>query len=176
MANETTARRKLPGSLDTNRSLATWPSINRDGTVDMRPGEIEIGQGILSALFAEAPREDRSLRRKNNPNTAAGGKTLEAEYSRHFLTHAAPSCAVVADAALLARAVASRPVRVQWMREEEFMWEPFAPAMVMKTRATLGKDGNVASWHFNIWSHGHSSRPIPGRVAICCRRGISKSP
>src|SRR6188768_1724245 len=50
MADETAARRKLPGSLDTNRWLATWLSINRDGTVDMRPGKIEIGQGILSAL------------------------------------------------------------------------------------------------------------------------------
>src|SRR5688572_8326464 len=48
--NEVTARRKLPGSLDTNRSLSTWLSINRDGTVDMLPGKIEIGQGILSAL------------------------------------------------------------------------------------------------------------------------------
>ena len=47
---ENIARRKLPGSLDSNRSLATWLSINRDGTVDMRPGKIEIGQGILSAL------------------------------------------------------------------------------------------------------------------------------
>ncbi len=155
---------------------------------------------------------------KNDPHTATGGATLEAEYSRHFLAHAAlaPSCAVAlcnggkfsvwthsqniyplraemaamlgvppqdivlhhaegagcyghngaddaaADAALLARAVAGRPVRLQWMREEEFMWEPFGSAMVMKARATLGKNGNVASWHFDIWSHAHSSRPGRG--------------
>lgn len=436
MADEATARRKLPGSLDTNRSLATWLSINRDGTVDMRPGKIEIGQGILSALTqivadeldvnlerirvitadtVESPnegvtsgsrsieesgmafryaaaearelllmragarlgvsieqlsvndgtitsrsggsityweitdasllqreataetapkpytqhkfvggsapradipgkvsgvpsyvqdldlpgllhgrvvrppspgaklisvdldevrampgvvavlrdgsylgvvakREEQAIRtqrrlarsakwhevaklpeydpryllklpakteifgKKGNPDAFAGSAIVEAEYSRHFLAHAAlaPSCAVAvcndgkftvwthsqnifplrgematmlgvlpqdvllhhaegagcyghngaddvaADAALLARAVAGRPVRVQWMREEEFMWEPFGSAMVMKARATLGKDGNIASWHFDIWSHAHSSRPGRG--------------
>lgn len=146
------------------------------------------------------------------------GAMLEAEYSRHFLAHAAlaPSCAVAIcnagkytvwshsqgiyllrdemapalgvaledvvihhmesagcyghngaddvafDAALLARAVPGRPVRVQWMRDEEFMWEPVSSAMVVKTGATLGKDGNIASWHFDVWSHGHTSRPGRG--------------
>ncbi len=42
--------RKLPGSLDTNRRLDQWLSINRDGTVTVRPGKVEIGQGILTAL------------------------------------------------------------------------------------------------------------------------------
>ena len=32
-----------------------------------------------------------------------------------------------ADAALLARAVPGRPVRVQWMREQENLWEPLSP-------------------------------------------------
>lgn len=436
MATENTARRKLPGSLDTNRSLATWLSINRDGTVDMRPGKIEIGQGILSALSqivaeeldvnlerirvttadtaqspnegttsgsrsiedsgmafryaaaearelllaragvklgvsieqltvndgtitsrsggsvtywditddsllqreataetapkshtlhkfvgGSAPRADiprkvsgvpsyvqdldppgvlhgrvsrppspgarlvsvelddvrampgvvavlrdgsylgvvaereeqaiRAQRRlarnakwqevaalpefdprfllklpakteiiseKGEANLAAGADALAGEYSRHFLAHAAlaPSCAVAIfkagkytvwthsqgiypllaemapvlgvppedivihhaesagcyghngaddvalDAVLLARAAQGRPVRVQWMREEEFMWEPFSSAMVVKTRATLGKDGCIVSWHLDVWSHGHSSRPGRG--------------
>ena len=37
-----------------------------------------------------------------------------------------------ADAALIARAVPGRPVRVQWMREQEHAWEPYGPAMVTK--------------------------------------------
>ena len=41
---------------------------------------------------------------------------------------------VAADAALLARALPGRPVRVQWMREDEHAWEPYGPAM-MTTRA-----------------------------------------
>ena len=43
-----------------------------------------------------------------------------------------------ADAALIARALPGRPVRVQWMREQEHAWEPYGPAMVMKVRAALG--------------------------------------
>src|SRR5437762_13607099 len=44
------APKKLPGSLETNRSLDQWLSINADGTVTVRPGKVEIGQGILTAL------------------------------------------------------------------------------------------------------------------------------
>ena len=44
------APRKLPGSLETNRMLDRWLSINRDGTVTVYPGKVEIGQGILTVL------------------------------------------------------------------------------------------------------------------------------
>jgi len=69
---------------------------------------------------------------------------------------------VALDAALLARAAPGRPVRVQWMREEEFAWEPFSSAMVVKTRATLSDAGQISSWQMDVWSHGHSSRPGRG--------------
>ena len=42
--------RKLPGSLNANRRLDRWLRINRDGTVSVFPGKVEIGQGILTAL------------------------------------------------------------------------------------------------------------------------------
>ena len=44
------AQRKLPGSLETNRALDRWLTVNADGTVTVRPGKVEIGQGILTAL------------------------------------------------------------------------------------------------------------------------------
>jgi CO/xanthine dehydrogenase Mo-binding subunit len=44
------ASRKLPGSLETNPALDQWLAINADGTVTIRPGKVEIGQGILTAL------------------------------------------------------------------------------------------------------------------------------
>ena len=44
------APRKLPGSLETNRRLDRWLTFNADGTVTVRPGKVEIGQGILTAL------------------------------------------------------------------------------------------------------------------------------
>ena len=42
--------RKLPGSLDGNRRLDQWLTLNADGTVTVRPGKVEIGQGILTVL------------------------------------------------------------------------------------------------------------------------------
>jgi nicotinate dehydrogenase subunit B len=66
---------------------------------------------------------------------------------------------VAADAALIARALPDRPVRVQWMREQENAWEPFGPAMVTKLKASLDADGRIADWNFAVWSNTHSMRP-----------------
>jgi CO/xanthine dehydrogenase Mo-binding subunit len=65
---------------------------------------------------------------------------------------------VALDAALLARAASPRPVKVQWMREEEFGWEPFGPAMVMKLEASLDEAGNIVDWNHDVWSNPHSNR------------------
>jgi nicotinate dehydrogenase subunit B len=66
---------------------------------------------------------------------------------------------VALDAALLARATGGRPVKLQWMREDEFGWEPFGSAMVMKMRARLDESGGIADWQHEVWSHPHSTRP-----------------
>jgi CO/xanthine dehydrogenase Mo-binding subunit len=50
-------------------------------------------------------------------------------------------------------------VKLQWMREEEFMWEPYGSAMVMKLAGGLDAQGNVVSWTHEVWSHPHSRRP-----------------
>jgi nicotinate dehydrogenase subunit B len=66
------------------------------------------------------------------------------------------------DAALLARAVAPRPVRLQWMRDDEFGWEPYGPAMIMRAKAALA-DGKIVEWNYELWSNTHSTRPTePG--------------
>jgi len=64
-----------------------------------------------------------------------------------------------ADAALLARAFPGVPVRVQWMREEENCWEPFGPAMVVDVQATLGANGAIVDWRYEVWSQPHNTRP-----------------
>ena len=66
------------------------------------------------------------------------------------------------DAALLALAIPERPVRVQWMREDEFAWEPLGPAMAVKLRGEVS-DGRVALWHEHIWGNRHIGRA--GRYA-----------
>ncbi|HUQ76160.1 MAG TPA: molybdopterin cofactor-binding domain-containing protein [Burkholderiales bacterium] len=73
---------------------------------------------------------------------------------------------VALDAALLARATKGRPVKLQWMREDEFMWEPYGSAMVMKLGASLDAQGNVASWSHELWSHPHSTRPGTAKGAF----------
>ena len=149
---------------------------------------------------------------------ASSGREFSGEYTRQFLAHAslAPSCAVAKfeggkftvwthsqgiyplraemapalgvpaedivihhvegagcyghnaaddvalDAALLARGALGRTVRLQWMRDEEFAWEPYSSAMVVKTRATLSDAGQITDWQMDVWSHGHSSRPGRG--------------
>ena len=66
---------------------------------------------------------------------------------------------VAVDAALLARAVPGRPIRLQWMRDDEFKWEPYGPAMVMRAKAALGSDGKISDWEYELWSNSHSTRP-----------------
>lgn len=65
---------------------------------------------------------------------------------------------VALDAALLARAVPGRPVRVQWMRDDEFGWEPCGSAMVMWAKAAL-LNGRIVDWNYEVWSNTHSMRP-----------------
>jgi nicotinate dehydrogenase subunit B len=65
---------------------------------------------------------------------------------------------VAFDAVLLAQAVPGRPVRVQWMREDEFAWEPYGPAMVVRLNAQLDGSGSIVSWSHDVWSNGHTNR------------------
>jgi len=66
---------------------------------------------------------------------------------------------VALDAALVARAMSGRPVKLQWMRDDEFMWAPYGSAMVMKLSGGIDAQGNVVAWSHEIWSHPHSTRP-----------------
>ena len=83
-------------------------------------------------------------------------RCIHAEGSGCYGHNAADDVAL--DAALLARAAPGRPVRVQWMRDDEFMWEPYGPAMVMRARAAL-KDGRIVDWSYDVWSNTHNMRP-----------------
>lgn len=66
---------------------------------------------------------------------------------------------VALDAALLARALPGVPVKLQWMREDEFRWEPLGSPMVIKLKASLDAAGRVIDWNHELWSYTHSTRP-----------------
>jgi nicotinate dehydrogenase subunit B len=71
------------------------------------------------------------------------------------------------DAALLARAVEGRPVKLQWMRDDEFVWAPLSPAMVMRASAALSGEGRIIEWNYDVWSNSHAMRPgQPGGVNL----------
>lgn len=65
----------LPGSLNTNRRLSQWLSIHSDGTVTVRSGKVELGQGISTALAQIVAQElgvAASRIRMVSASTAAG--------------------------------------------------------------------------------------------------------
>ena len=66
---------------------------------------------------------------------------------------------VALDAALLARAVPGKPVRLQWMREDEFGWEPLGSPMVIELKGSLDATGKVVDWNHELWSYTHNTRP-----------------
>jgi nicotinate dehydrogenase subunit B len=74
-----------------------------------------------------------------------------------------------ADAALLAVAFPGRPVRLQWMRDQEHTWEPYGPAMVSEISSTLDAAGNVIDFSYDVWSNTHSTRPeSAGNTMVGC--------
>jgi len=55
-----------------------------------------------------------------------------------------------ADAALMSRAV-GRPVRVQWMREDEHRFDPKGPPQLIALEGALGTDGKIEAWRTEMW-------------------------
>jgi CO/xanthine dehydrogenase Mo-binding subunit len=88
------------------------------------------------------------------------------------------------DAALLSQAV-GRPVRVQWMREEENHWEPKASAQLITVRAGVDASGKLVAWDFLDrsfpWTENHPNpwlasqqvglKPVSPGMSIMSREG-----
>jgi CO/xanthine dehydrogenase Mo-binding subunit len=71
---------------------------------------------------------------------------------------------VALEAALLARAAAGRPVRLQWSREEELAWSPMGAAQLVDLEADLDETGEIVAWRHDVWGNGHVSRPGRGKT------------
>jgi len=63
-------------------------------------------------------------------------------------------------------AKAGTPIRVRWRREEEFVYEPKSPSMVVKVRALLDDAGKPSDWTQEIWSGNHNGRPGGGNSLL----------
>jgi hypothetical protein len=71
-----------------------------------------------------------------------------------------------ADAALIARAIPGRPIRVQWMREQEHSNEPYGPAMIAEVTGLVDAEGRVVNWDYGVWSNTHNRRPSAGGLLL----------
>jgi nicotinate dehydrogenase subunit B len=74
--------------------------------------------------------------------------------------------AVSFDAAILSQAV-GRPVRLQFSRQDEMMWENFGSACVVEHRAALTSEGRIVAWDREDWVASLGNRPgydQPGNI------------
>jgi nicotinate dehydrogenase subunit B len=73
---------------------------------------------------------------------------------------------VAGDAVLIAAALPGRPIRVQWMREQEHTNEPYGAAMIGEITGALDASGNIVDWDYGVWSNTHNRRPNVGGLML----------
>ncbi|MCU1238319.1 MAG: putative isoquinoline 1-oxidoreductase subunit beta IorB, molybdoprotein [Candidatus Solibacter sp.] len=86
--------------------------------------------------------------------------------------------AVSFDAAVLSQAV-GRPVRLQFSRQDEMMWENLGAACVVEHRAAVGADGQITVWDRADWVASLGNRPgydRPGNVISGMLAGYEPEP
>jgi nicotinate dehydrogenase subunit B len=80
------------------------------------------------------------------------------------------------EAAYLAREI-GRPVRIQWMRDEETAWDTKAPAFAVKVRGGLDAAGNLVAYeyHARAADHNHVGYNEPDTVLIAQLMGSRRA-
>lgn len=80
------------------------------------------------------------------------------------------------EAAWIAREI-GRPVRMQWMREEETAWDTKGPAFLVKIRGALDGAGSLVAYDFHARScdHNHVGYNEPDSVLIAQLMGTRRA-
>ena len=80
------------------------------------------------------------------------------------------------EAAFLAKEI-GRPVRVQWMRDEETAWDTKGPAFTFKMRGGLDAQGNLVGFDYEArcLDHNHLGYNEPDSVLIAQLQGIRRA-
>lgn len=134
------ASSQLPGSLKANTRLCRWLRVDPDGFVEISPGKVEIGQGILTALRQIAADElDVALERvrlrpantSSSPNEGVTSGSLSIQDSGSAIRH------VCAQARALFLAVAA----------ERF---GLAPEQLSVEDGLIGGPGNVTTSYWEL--------------------------
>lgn len=66
---------------------------------------------------------------------------------------------VSGEAALIAKELPGKHIRLQWMREDENKWEPYGTTMAFQLSAGMDSEGKIIAWNTTVWSDSHSTRP-----------------
>jgi CO/xanthine dehydrogenase Mo-binding subunit len=79
------------------------------------------------------------------------------------------------EAAWIAREI-GKPVRMQWMREEETAWDTKGPAFLVKVRGALDGEGSLVAYDFQARScdHNHVGYNEPDTVLIAQLMGTRR--
>ena len=86
--------------------------------------------------------------------------------------------AVSFDAAVLSQEV-GKPVRLQFSRQDEMMWENLGSAVVVEHRVSLNPDGTITVWDREDWAADRGGRPgydQPGNVISGVLLGFETPP
>ncbi len=80
------------------------------------------------------------------------------------------------EAAWIAREI-GRPVRMQWMRDEESAWDTKGPAFLVKMMGALASDGTLAAYDYDARScdHNHVGYNEPDTVLIAQLMGARRA-
>uniref|UniRef100_Q01X56 Aldehyde oxidase and xanthine dehydrogenase, molybdopterin binding n=1 Tax=Solibacter usitatus (strain Ellin6076) TaxID=234267 RepID=Q01X56_SOLUE len=80
------------------------------------------------------------------------------------------------EAAWIAREI-GRPVRMQWMRDEETAWDTKSPAFLVKMRGALDAEGRLIAYDYNARScdHNHLGYNEPDTVLIAQLMGSRRT-
>jgi nicotinate dehydrogenase subunit B len=80
------------------------------------------------------------------------------------------------EAAWIAREI-GRPVRMQWMREEETAWDTKGPAFLVKVRGALDSEGRLVAYDYNARAcdYNHVGYNEPDTVLIAQLMGVRRA-
>jgi CO/xanthine dehydrogenase Mo-binding subunit len=53
-----------------------------------------------------------------------------------------------------------QPVRLQWMREQENLWEPYSSAMRVELDVGMDDSGRLQHWNTELWTTPHNERIV----------------
>jgi isoquinoline 1-oxidoreductase len=69
--------------------------------------------------------------------------------------------------------IAKKPVQLMWSREDEFFYDTFRPAAVVKIKSGIAASGKIVSWNYDIYGMGGRGAQlfynIPNHRTTICR-------